>query len=194
MDEKEKKYREGLLAQIKEAFGRVEYAVATQWEQRDICFKRMKRFKCCEILLSSISTTGLVSFLISEKWWIALVGTIFSAISLSLTLYTKDAKYEELVASHRASADELWYLREKYISLMTDFDSLPITEIVKRRDDLGETLSKIYKSVATTSPETFKSARKRLIKKGNVPFIPESELESLLPSHLKRTTMSSQLQ
>lgn len=192
MDENEKKYRDGLLGQIKDAFGRVEYACDTQWEQRDIYFKRSKRFKCCEILLSSISTTGLVGFLISEKWWVALIGTIFSAISLSLTLYTKDAKYEELIAAHRTSANELWYLREKYISLLTDFDSLPVSEIVKKRDELGEVSSKIYKSVATTSPEAFNSAKKKIKKKGGGSFISESELDLLLPSHLKKRNVKVQ--
>lgn len=186
MDANDMEYRKALLGQIKDAYGRVESTYTTHWKQRDIYFGRSKKIKCCEIILSSISTTGLVGFLISEKWWVALVGTIFSAISLSLTLYTKDANYEDLVRAHRKSADDLWPLREKYISLMTDFDSLPTSEIVKNRDELGEMTSKIYENAPTTSPKAF-SLTKKALNIGNGAFLSESELESITPLFLRKS-------
>lgn len=188
MDEEDVKYRNALLAQIKDAYGRVESTYTTHWKQRDIYFGRSKKINCCEIILSSISTTGLVGFLISEKWWVALVGTIFSAISLSLTLYTKDANYEDLVRAHRKAADDLWPLREKYISLMTDFNLLSTSAIIEKRDEFEEELSKIYKATPTTSSEAFKLTRKAL-KIGDNPFFSQSELESIMPLHLRKTEL-----
>ena len=182
----EQKYRNDLLSQIKNAYGKVVYSYTTHWKQQNIYVNRSKKLKITEIVLSSISTTGLVSFLISNQWWIALIGTIFSAISLALTLYTKDERYEEAIASHRVSADDLWLLREKYISLMTDFESLEISEIVRKRDDFEKSLSKIYKAAMPTTPKAYAEAQKALKNEGEQ-FFSESELDLMLPPHLRNS-------
>lgn len=181
----EQKYRNDLLSQIKNAYGKVVYSYTTHWKQQNIYVNRLKKLKITEIVLSSISTTGLVSFLISNQWWIALIGTIFSAISLALTLYTKDKRYEEAIASHRVSADDLWLLREKYISLMTDFESLEISEIVRKRDDLEKNASRIYKAAIPVTPAAYKEAQKAL-KEEEEQYFSEAELDQMLPPHLRK--------
>ena len=181
----EQKYRNDLLSQIKNAYGKVVYSYTTHWKQQNIYANHSKNIKIAEIALSSISTTGLISFLISDQWWLALTGTILSAIALALTLYTKDAKYEDLIASHRVSADNLWFLREKYISLMTDFEAIETSEIIKRRDELEKCSSRIYKVAMPTTPKAYAEAQKAL-KQEEEQFFSESELDLMLPPHLRK--------
>lgn len=185
MEEKEKKYRENLLTQIKNSYGKVVYSYTTHWKQQNIYLKHSKYLKMAEIVLNSISTTGLVSFLISKQCWAALIGTFFSAVSLVLTLYTKDTRYGELIAAHRVSADDLWLLREKYISLMTDFESLETSEIAKKRDDLERSASKIYKAATPVTPAAYKEAQKAL-KEEEEQYFSEAELDQMLPPHLRK--------
>jgi len=181
----EKKYRDDLLTQIKDSFGKVVYSYTTHWKQQNIYSKHSRYLKIAEIVLSSISTTGLVSFLISKQCWVALIGTFFSALSLALTLYTKDTRYGELIAAHRVSADDLWLLREKYISLMTDFESLEISEIVRKRDDLEKNASRIYKAAIPVTPAAYKEAQKAL-KEEEEQYFSEAELDQMLPPHLRK--------
>ncbi len=45
---------------------------------------------------------------------------------------------EELISRHRGTINDLWYLREEYLSLLTDFDILDDDSIKERRNSLGE--------------------------------------------------------
>ena len=53
--------------------------------------------------------------------------------------------YDQKISSHRNTAHGLWKLRERFISYLTDFDTLSDSEIIKERDLLIEELANIYK-------------------------------------------------
>lgn len=184
MDEQEKKYREDLLSQIKNAYGKVVYSYTTHWKQQNIYSTSAGRIKIAEIVLNSISTTGLLGFLIFSQWWAALVGTIFSAVSLGLSLYTKEVKYDKLISAHRTTADELWVLRERYVSLMTDFQIMNVEDIVKRRDELETESARIYRAATQTTSTAYENAQKAL-KQEEEQFFTNDELNLMLPPHLR---------
>lgn len=90
MDEEELKYRKNLKSQVRNAYGKVVYSYTSHWKQQNIYSNTAGCIRIWEIVLSSISTTGLVSFLISDEKWVAVIGTIFSALSLGLNLLVKE--------------------------------------------------------------------------------------------------------
>lgn len=182
MDETE--YKKDLLSQIKNAYGKVVYSYTTHWKQQNLYSSHAHRIKVIEIVLNSVSTTGLLGFLIFDQWWSALVGTIFSALSLGLSLYTKEMNYEHLIASHRVSADDLWLLREKYISLMTDIPTLSSKEIALKRNELEKESALIYKKASPTTSEAYEMAQKAL-KEEEEQFFSNEELDLMLPPHLR---------
>jgi hypothetical protein len=184
MDENEKKYREDLLRQVKNAYGKVVYSYTTHWKQQNIYSTNARRIKIAEIVLNSISTTGLLGFLIFSQWWAALIGTIFSAVSLGLSLYTKEVKYDNLISAHRTTADELWVLRERYVSLMTDFQIMNVEDISKRRDELETESARIYRAAAQTTGKAYEKAQKAL-KQEEEQFFTNDELNLMLPPHLR---------
>ncbi len=51
------------------------------------------------------------------------------------------------IASHNNAANQLWLVRENYVSLLSEFDGLSTEEIVKRRDELLLQTNKIYKKI-----------------------------------------------
>lgn len=180
----EEKYRADLKKQIKDAYGKVVYTYTTQWKQHNIYASRSHCIKVWEIIISAVTTTGLVGALICNNRCAVVVSAIFSAISLAITLYTKEIKYDLLMASHRCSADDLWLLRERYISLLTDFEELPVTEIQKIRDDLTSTASRLYKTAPATTSRAYKNAQKAL-KQEEEQFFTDDEIDKMLPPHLR---------
>jgi len=49
-------------------------------------------------------------------------------------------------------------LSERYLSLLTDLPQLDEEEVCRRRDDLTEQLSEVYKASLKTSPQAYKKA------------------------------------
>lgn len=48
------------------------------------------------------------------------VGIVVSTLLLILNAYTKDYDLGELAQKHKQAANEIWLIREKYLSLLTD--------------------------------------------------------------------------
>lgn len=54
-------------------------------------------------------------------WW-----TMFDSTPLPLTSYLKDKDISTEKTDHIKTANKLWKVREKYLSLLTDFDEISI--------------------------------------------------------------------
>ena len=67
-----------------------------------------------------------------------------------MNLYAKEYKMQNEVNQHRSAANELWEIRESYISLITDFEVLEVSEIRQKRDELCKRVSDINKNYPAT--------------------------------------------
>ena len=179
-------YRQKLESQISEQFGKLVYSYTCHWEEISIlkCYNNL--IKWGEIILTAISATGMVSFLIFDEKWLAIIGAVFSTVSLALTLFSKEYNLEEKIVKHQNTADDLWLVREQYVSLLTDLEKISEEEICKRRDKLVADSSAIYKVALPTSDRSYKKAQKKL-KKDEYQFFSQEELNKMMPSHLRKT-------
>lgn len=179
--------REGaaLYSQLENEYGNVVYSQVTQEEARSRLAQSHKRLKTTQIILSAFSTAGIVSVLVSEETWAAVITALITFFLLSLNLYNLNFNVEEKTVRHQQAADQLWLLQRKYSSLLTDFDSLGIDEIRERRDTLFKESSELYSSVERTDDKSFKKAQKRLKVEGFKDFSRE-ELNKILPEHLQK--------
>ena len=88
---------------------------------------------------------------------------------------------------HFDTSNKLWVIREKYISLLTDFDSLEEAQIVNMRDYLQDETSRIYAEAPITSEKSYSKAQK-LLKNKEAQFFTQEELNQILPQHLRKST------
>lgn len=86
---------------------------------------------------------------------------------------------------HILAADELWLIREKYVSLMTDFDILSTEDIISTRDTLLQETYDIYKKTPKTNSKSYTEAQEAL-KNDEEQFFTNEELNQMLPSHLRK--------
>lgn len=178
-------HKEALLIQIKEAYGRVVYTYTTHLKIMNYLTKKNRIIKYIQIILSAISTGGFIGALITDEVILTCVGGLFSTALLALNLFFKDFNLFDEIKQHRIASDNLWMVREDYISLLTDFNVLSEIEIMNRRDDLQKRIFEIYKVSPKTDSKSYSKAQKAL-KSEEEQFFTFDELDKMLPSHLRR--------
>ena len=177
-------HRDALKTQIREAYGRVVYTYTTHLKMMNRLTAQNILMRYAQIILSAISTGGFVGAIITNETLMTCIGGVFSTLLLAINLFFKDFNLLSEIKQHRDASDDLWMIREDYISLLTDFETLDEAEIAKKRDALQKQTYEIYKKSPKTDSKSYAQARKAL-KEGEEQFFTPDELDGMLPSHLR---------
>lgn len=179
--------RDLIESQLRECFGRVVYSHKTHEKCADILLNFLKRIKFWQIILSSITTVGFITVFFGEEKIATIIGAAFSMILLCLNFYAKSSDLRELVQKHRHAAVELWYIREKYLSLIIDSRTrrTSVKHITSRRDALLEELHSVYSGAQSTNSRAYKKAQRALQKYEEMTFS-DDEIDNLLPEDLRK--------
>jgi hypothetical protein len=178
-----------LEAQIRDCYGRVVWTHKTQEKCADILLSRHHRIKIAQIVLSALTTTGilLVIFGINPfAYSVASAGV--SALLLVLNIYTKDYDLVETAQKHINSAAELWAIRESYLSLLTDIRAglISVADVSQKRNELQERLAAVYTGSPRTNDKAYRKATNALKKSEELTFL-DKEINAFLPKELHKT-------
>lgn len=178
-----------LLAQVREAFGRVVYSHKTQEKQADICFRRHRWQQGILVALTAISSGTFLAALVGVLGSPVLtsLATSFIAILVSATsLATKTFKFSEEADAHRDIATRLWDVRESYLSLISDLmsDETSASDARARRDELQEAARAAYADAPRTSQKAFNKASDGLKDDEEMTFT-SREIDLFLPEGLR---------
>ena len=178
-------YKNKLNQQLIEAHGKVMYTYTAHHKMADRIIGLDKLVRIAQIVLTAISTGGILATKITDQAVLCWVAGLASAISLALNLYSKDFKLQADARAHKDAADELWDIKEDYVSLLTDMDVLSFEEIQNKRHALKEAISQINKKYPGTDRRSYKKAQKSLKKEEEQTFN-AGEAEKLIPTNLQR--------
>lgn len=176
-----------LESQLRENYGKIVYSHKTQEKCADLLTTRNNQIKNGQIILSALITTGLLVRVFKGEEWALLLSTILSAIQFGLTSFLREYNLGETIQKHATAALELLDVREQYLSLLTDVKAKLITpeEIIIKRQDLQESLSKTYKGSPRTFSKAYSLAQKALQKNEELTFSDE-EIDNFLPKPLRK--------
>ena len=177
-----------LESQIRECFGRVVWTHKTQEKCADILSCRNSVFKWVQIILSAITTTGILASCFSDSSWVKIVSAIISFVLVCINAYLKQYDLGELSQRHTEAAVGLWDIRESYFSLLTDMrldSNVAIEEIKKKRDELQGRLKRLYKCSPRTISKAYTEATKALKECEEMTFS-DDEIDKFLPEQLRR--------
>jgi hypothetical protein len=179
--------RRVLEGQLRECFGRVVYSHKTHEKCTDILLSRFAAIKLWQIILSAITTGGFLAAVFGAGKVGAAVGVLVATSLLVLNAYTKNYDLGELAQKHKQAANDLWLIREKYLSLITDLviGEKPIESLQKERDKLAEELHSVYSGTPNTTFQAYRKAQDALKKYEDMTFSDE-EIDAFLPKELKR--------
>lgn len=173
-----------IKAQIKEEYGKVVYSYSTHQYCANSLLKIDKTLKIIEIILGGLTSAGLVSLIAKYHIASAIVSVILSFGLVVIASFIKAGDYQIKAGKHAQTALDLWRVREKYLSLLTDFDSLAEDEIKTKREELLDETRKIYSYEERTTEKAYKRAKKAL-KEEEYQFFSKDEINQLLPAHLR---------
>lgn len=178
-----------LLAQVREAFGRVVYSHKKHEKQADICFTRHRWQQGVLVVLTALSSGTFLAAVVGLVGSAVLTGLVTSFIALlisGISLAAKTFKFEEESNSHRGIASRLWDVRESYISLIADLMSGTITDSAgrERRDELQQAARDCYDVAPRTSSKAYKRAQDGLQNNEEMTFT-SHEIDLLLPEALR---------
>lgn len=176
-----------LESQIRECFGRVVYSHKTQEKCADIILSLHLRLKLLLIIISAIVTTSLLIKLFGAQDWALMLGVILSTILFGLNTYMKDYDLGEISQKHTNAANELWDIRESYLSLLTDIraNQLSVNQVMNQRDELQKRLHNIYSGSPRTNYNAYKEASKALKENEELTFS-DNEIDTFLPKELRK--------
>lgn len=180
-----KLYRDKLYNQIQEQYGRLVYTYTCHLKEAQIITKRLNRFKWGQIILSGLSTGGIVVIIFGKTRIGSIISGIVSVLLLIINSYLKGLDFGADANSHIQTSNELWKIREEYISLLTDFTSLPEPVIIDKRDALLLKTAEIYDAQLQTSRRAYNQAQQAL-KDDEEQFFTQIELNKMLPKHLRK--------
>lgn len=180
--------RKILEGQLRECYGRVVYSHKTHEKCSDILLTRLSRIKLWQIILSALTTGGFISTLFGAGEIGTGIGVVVSTFLLVLNAYTKNYDLGELAQKHKQAANEIWLIREKYLSLLTDLamGEKPIEQLQSERDALLESLHSVYSGSPSTTFDAYKKAQDALKAREDMTFSDE-EIDTFLPKELKRS-------
>lgn len=180
---------EYLLAQVREAFGRVVYSHKTHEKQADICFRRYRWQQGVLVAFTAISTgTFLASVLgtLGNQVVTSLATSFIALVVSALSLASKSFKFSEESEAHRRVASRLWDVRESYMSLITDLMSgatVP-ADARARRDELQEATRAAYADAPRTTSKAYGRAQDGLKINEELTFT-SHEIDLFLPETLR---------
>lgn len=188
--------KSALEAQMRECFGRVVYSTKTHEKCADLCMGRLQWVKIAQIILSAITTGGLITALLGDPkvtQIATVVSTLFSTVLLVLTAYMKDVDPGQQAEKHKKTASELWDIRESYLSMLTDLHdgNLDIAATRKKRDELQTRLASIYATAPRTNAKAYGIASDGLKAQEEMTFSDE-EIDKFLPATLRRASPATQ--
>ena len=174
-----------LLAQVREAYGRVVYSHKTHEKQADLCFTRHRVQQGVLVALTAASSGTFLAAVLGATVSPEQAGlaTSFAALLVSaLSLSTKTFRFHEEAEAHRDTASKLWDVRESYLSVITDLMSgaTSAADARVRRDELQEAARVVYATAPRTSNKAFKKATGGLKKREELPFTSD-EIDPFLP-------------
>ncbi len=176
-----------LEGQLRECFGRVVYSHKTHEKCADILLSRLAKIKLWQIILASITTAGFIAAVLGTNKIGAVIGVLVSTILLVINAYTKDYDLGELAQKHKQAANDLWLIREKYLSLIIDLvmGKKLMETLQTTRDELLSELHSVYSGAPSTTFQAYRKAQDALKKYEDMTFSDE-EIDAFLPKELKR--------
>jgi hypothetical protein len=175
--------------QVRECFGRVVYTHKTHEKMAEQCSGTLHRYKVAQFVLSALTSSGVVSILLVDKFSLKVATAFFSFASLCLSSYLKSFDPGGSAQKHRDAAAGLWPIRESYLSLLTDLrmQAVNTEQAIVRREDLQKKLAAIYKGAPQTNAKAYAKAQRALKEKEELTFA-HAEIDKFLPAALRKST------
>lgn len=172
---------------IRDSYSGIVWSHKIQEKQSDIYAEKFKKLKIINIFAASLTSVGIVAMIFTDPLWLKLVSSIISFATVFITAYFKSFDLQKLITAHKATANKLIAVRDRYKILLMEIklqkDS--VANLLLKYNALVDEADAIYQEAPSTTDEAVERACEALkVKKDN--SFSEEEVDSFLPSSLRR--------
>jgi len=169
---------------IKQKHGNVVYSLKTHEKARERKENYLLWIKWINILLVGSILVVLILQLIFKTDLLNYIGIALSVIEFIFIIIQLNFDLQKDIYEHIKTSNQLWLIREKYLNLLIDIKNGLNKEVIsKKRDELDEQLSGIYKNAIKTSNKDYKEASK-VLNSDEKPKSDDEEYKNFLPENL----------
>lgn len=172
-----------LESQLRQIFASVVWTHKIQEKQADRYLKTHNILENWRMVLSAVTTSGIVAVIFIDGLWLKIITAIISAISSFISIYYKNYDLKSLQKDHKNSAIDLLELREDLVSTLCDikFEKYNQEELLKKRDEFIERKIQIAKCTLDADQKSVNEASDNLKKRQDNTYSDE-EIDSYLPT------------
>lgn len=176
-----------LIDSIRESFGRVVYTHKTHEKAVDHLTSRVTFFKWAELVLIVLTTGSTINVLLGAGATYEITSAILASFTLLVSIYQFRFNPEQLIQAHRTCAKKLWFVREKYIALISDIcdNAIDSTTARQKRDALAQEVYSIYENAPDTNSKAYDAARDALKANEEMTFS-DREIDEFLPVSMRK--------
>ncbi len=174
---------------VRDSYSGVVWSHKIQEKQADIYAEKFKKLETINICAASITSVGIMTIIFSDPLWLKLFSTLASFATVYITAYYKSFDLQKLVVSHKATANKLIAVRDKYKVLLTEIklQSNTVENLLMKYNELVTETDNIYLEAPTTTDKAVGKASEALkVKKDNT--FANGEIDLFLPQSLRRET------
>jgi hypothetical protein len=177
------------VATVRESFGRVVYSHKIHEKAREIESAKTVATKWFNIVLTAATAGSIFSALITDEHVLLIISAVVSTLAVAFVVFQLSFDPGEAEERHRATAKQLWLIREQYQLLLVDMMEGQVERhlLLARRDQLVADLERVYSQAPSTSPRAYKRAQTALKVSEDMTFSDE-EIDRFLPTALHTAT------
>ena len=192
MEGKMKDNYQMLESVVRDSYASIVWSHKIQEKQSDIYSDMYKGLETAKILLSAITSGGIIALIFTNTFWLKLITAMISVITVFINGYFKSFDLQKSISTHKQTANRLIIVRDQYKVLLTKIKmrSESAEHLLLEYQKLIEESDNIYlEAPSTTSKAVDKASKALKITKDNT-FL-DDEIDSFLPRGLKRDNYDS---
>ena len=186
------KNREILEDNVRYTFMSVVWSHKIQEKEADLLNEKFKCYETIRIVCSSLTSIGLISIIFVDEFWVKLISTLISFVSVSISMFFKSFEVRNNILRHKKTAVDLLVLRNKFRLLLLEINmnNTNTEELVQKYEELERELEEVYKEAPNTSDKAVEIASNALKFKKDNEFGDE-EIDCNLPISLQRRSFNN---
>lgn len=192
MEGKMKDNYQMLESVVRDSYASIVWSHKIQEKQSDIYSDMYKGLETAKILLSAITSGGIIALIFTNTFWLKLITAMISVITVFINGYFKSFDLQKSISTHKQTANRLIIVRDQYKVLLTKIKmrSESAEHLLLEYQKLIEESDNIYlEAPSTTSKAVDKASKALKITKDNT-FL-DDEIDSFLPRGLKKDNYDS---
>lgn len=177
---------------VRDSYASIVWSHKIQEKQSDIYSDMYKGLETAKILLSAITSGGIIALIFTNTFWLKLITAMISVITVFINGYFKSFDLQKSISTHKQTANRLIIVRDQYKVLLTKIKmrSESAEHLLLEYQKLIEESDNIYlEAPSTTSKAVDKASKALKITKDNT-FL-DDEIDSFLPRGLKKDNYDS---